>query len=150
VQRGGEPDGALAVAEERGRRADRPRREGRVVEVGEVEVARVLPVIGLLRRQRDGAGEEDVEREGAADEEQREALRGAPRRGGGLRGRRQILRAVWCSSSTISPSLNTRTVPVVCDTVIATAFVSPVTAAAAEWRAPRPIGTFAAFETTCR
>ena len=62
----------------------------------------------------------------------------------------QILRAVWCSSSAISPSLKNRTVPVVWETVMATAFVSRVAAAAALWRAPRPMGSFRSFENVWR
>lgn len=51
-------------------------------------------------------------------------------------------RSFCLSSSTISPCLKTRTVPVVCETVIATDFDSVVMEAAAEWRAPSPIGSF--------
>src|SRR6202022_4249721 len=50
----------------------------------------------------------------------------------------QLRRETCWSSSTAVPSLNTRTVPLDWETVMATALVPTVMAAAAAWRAPRP------------
>src|SRR5574342_852324 len=135
-----------------GRGADGPGGQRRMVEVGEVQVPRPLPVVGLLRREADPPPVEDVEpggqdhqRQGGAGRVGDAAERGA-RGGSGS----QMRLPVWCSSSTISPPLKTRTAPVVWETVMATAAVSAVMAAAALWRAPRPSGTLIFSLWACR
>src|SRR5207247_2428949 len=101
----------------------------------------VLPVVGFLRGDGDEPGVNDVEERGG-DNDQR-----GPR---GIRKPHQILRAVWCSSRTISPPLNTRTVPVVWETEMAMALVSTLMAAAALWRAPNPSGSSTSWLTAWR
>ncbi len=148
-ERRGEADGSLAVSKKQREGPDGPRRRGWVVEVRKGGVSRVLPVVGFLRRKGDEPRVRDVQ-EGRECEEQE----GGERRGdGGSRGAHrghQTRRTGWRSSRTTSPSLKTRTVPVVWETVTATERVTALIAAADRWRDPRPIGMRTLSEPPCR